>query len=161
MRAGTWRRGVGNHRSPLMPTLGILAYGSLIEDPGPEIEDACLRIEPGVTTPFKVEFARKSKSRGYAPTLVPVTTGGAFVPAQIFVLKEHVSEDDARDMVWRRETRQIGSGKRYVPTDHPGENTTIVMSAGKLAGVDHVLYAEIGANISPLSGKELARLAVA
>ena len=32
----------------VMPTIGILAYGSLIEDPGPEIEAARLRTEHNV-----------------------------------------------------------------------------------------------------------------
>ena len=66
-----------------MPSVGILAYGSLIEDRGPEIAAAKARIEPGVRTPFKVEFARTSSTRGGAPTLVPVSIGGEHVLAGI------------------------------------------------------------------------------
>jgi len=58
-----------------MTTVGILAYGSLIADPGPEIEPAIVdRIK--CETPFKVEFARTSKRRAGAPTLVPYKAGG-------------------------------------------------------------------------------------
>jgi hypothetical protein len=142
-----------------MPTIGILAYGSLIEDPGPEIEAARLRTEHNVKTPFKIEFARKSRTRGYGPTLVPVAVGGDHVVAQIIVLKEGITEREACDLVWRRETRQIGSFKRYVPSDSSGENTTVVKSAGTLQGIDTVLYTQIAANIQPLNAQELARLA--
>jgi hypothetical protein len=143
-----------------MPTVGILAYGSLIEDPGAEIEAARLRTESNVRTPFKIEFARKSQTRGYGPTLVPVAVGGDHVLAHIIILKEGISESEACDLVWRRETRQIGSGKRYVPSDHPGENTTVVKRAGKMQSIDTVLYTHIAANIQPLTAQELARLAV-
>lgn len=112
-----------------MPTVGILAYGSLIEDPGAEIEAARLRTEPNVTTPFKIELARKSQTRGYGPTLVPVAVGGDHVLAHMIILNEGISESEACDLVWRREIRQIGTGKRYVPSDHPGENTTVVCGA--------------------------------
>jgi hypothetical protein len=143
-----------------MSSVGILAYGSLIEDPGPEIAAAQVRIAPGVTTPFKVEFARSSKTRGGAPTLVPVRTGGHHVPAQIIVLSETVSLHEARGLIWRRETRRIGSGEPYVHRDNPRPNTTVVRDAGTMRGIDHVLYTEIGVNISPLTATELARLAV-
>jgi hypothetical protein len=119
-----------------------------------------LRTEPNVRTPFKIEFARKSQTRGYGPTLVPVAVGGHHVLAHIIILKDGISESEACDMVWRRETRQIGSGKRYVPSDHPGENTTVVKSAGKMHSIDTVLYTHIGANIQPLTAQEIARLAV-
>lgn len=53
---------------------GIIAYVSLVHDPGPEI--ASLIVERvDVVTPFRVEFARLSTSRVDAPTLVPVTEG--------------------------------------------------------------------------------------
>ena len=53
------------------PRVGILAYGSLIDDLGPDLTP--LKVGPPVktTTPFCVEFARSSRSRDDAPTLVP------------------------------------------------------------------------------------------
>ena len=58
--------------------VGILAFGSIAGDPGAELAAAVTRrIE--VKTPFAVEFARSSRSRDGAPTLVPVGEGGAHV----------------------------------------------------------------------------------
>jgi hypothetical protein len=54
---------------PPLP-LGILAYGSLIHDPGPEIEPH-IRLRIDTETDFPVEYARLSTKRGDAPTLVP------------------------------------------------------------------------------------------
>ena len=39
-------------------TVGILAYGSLIDNPGDEIAAATVRTIEEVETPFNVEFAR-------------------------------------------------------------------------------------------------------
>jgi hypothetical protein len=96
-------------------TVGILAYGSLIDDPGSEIAEATDRTEDEqVMTPFKVEFARSSASRGGAPTLIPVPAGGREIPAKIFVMKNNVTEQDAIDRLWRREIDRIGSGRSYL-----------------------------------------------
>jgi hypothetical protein len=56
-----------------MPRIGILAFGSLIGNPGDEIAALEIAAERrhGVLTPFPVEFARSSTKRGGAPTLVP------------------------------------------------------------------------------------------
>ena len=55
-------------------SVGILAYGSLIADPGVEIGPLIVRrIE--TLTPFSVEFARFSATRGGAPTAVPHSSG--------------------------------------------------------------------------------------
>ena len=53
--------------------IGILAYGSLIDDPGDEIKPLVKQKIEGVETPFAIEFARSSKSRNGAPTLIPVS----------------------------------------------------------------------------------------
>ena len=67
--------------------IGILAYGSLGDDPGAEIGSLVAERIGGVRTPFRVEFARQSRTRGGAPTLVPVSEGGASVEAKVLVLK--------------------------------------------------------------------------
>lgn len=90
------------------PSVGILAYGSLIADPGPEIEPAIVGRKDGVLTPFKVEFARTSNKRGGAPTLVPFS-GGAHVLASLAIL--NLCEKDAADRLYRREINQVGSRK--------------------------------------------------
>lgn len=71
-----------------MPKLGILAYGSLIEDPGKQLTPLIHDLIEGVDTPFRVEFARKSRVRGYGPTVIPVDEGGAFVRATILALSD-------------------------------------------------------------------------
>jgi len=48
----------------VLPSVGILAFGSLIDNPGKEIEAALVGRKTNVVTPFRVEFARKSTKRG-------------------------------------------------------------------------------------------------
>jgi len=95
--------------------IGVLAYGSLVEDAGAELEEATAERRSGVRTPFRVEFARHSSGRDGAPTLVPVTQGGAYVEAAIIVLKPGMSLDQAQDMVYRREIDRVGQANRYKP----------------------------------------------
>jgi hypothetical protein len=91
--------------------VGILAFGSLIADPGSEIEPAIVGRKTGILTPFSVEFARKSLKRGGALTLVPVAVGGSPVLAQILIL--NISEQEAMDRLWRREINKVGQGGHY------------------------------------------------
>ena len=98
--------GAGSER-----TVGILAYGSLIDDPGEEIASAIRTVKGPVLTPFAVEFARKSRTRKGAPTLVPVERGDARVEAKVFVL--NVSVEEAVNRLYRRETRQVGTSRVY------------------------------------------------
>lgn len=142
------------------PSIGVLAYGSLGHDPGEEIWPLIVERIGGVKTPFPVEFARQSRTRGGAPTLVPVSEGGACVPATVLVLADHVSEAEAADMLWRRETRREGSGESYDPPSEPGPNKVLVRRLEGFAGLDVVLYAEIGANIPGPDAQKLAELAI-
>jgi hypothetical protein len=92
--------------------IGILAFGSLITEPGPELEEKLvLRIK--TRTPFGVEYGRYSRNtRGGAPTLVPHEVGSP-VAGEILVLHNTVTVEDARDMLWRRERGKVGSGETY------------------------------------------------
>jgi cation transport regulator ChaC len=140
-------------------TIGILAYGSLIDQPGPEIAEATVRtLTDGIMTPFRIEFARTSQTRAGAPTLVPFDTGGARVSARIFVL--NVSEREAADRLWRREINAVGSGRKYRAKDHPGPNDVIVQRSHAFPEVGTVLYTKIGANIETLTAERLAKLAI-
>jgi len=141
-----------------MTRVGILAYGSLIDDPGEELRALVESRIDNVETPFSVEFARKSSSRDGAPTLVPVTQGGAPVKATILVLKKDVDLGEARSMLWRRETRREGT---YDPPANPTPNTVLVDEIKGLANVEVVLSTRIGANINPLNVAKLANLAIA
>jgi hypothetical protein len=84
--------------------------------------------------------------------------GGA-VTAELLVLK--VPEQEAKDRLWRRETRRIGQGGHYRHSERPGPNTLIIDSYPNFGGVAIALAARFPANIAPLTAHELARLAIA
>lgn len=138
--------------------VGVLAFGSLVEDPGQELEAAItMRIE--TQTPFPVEYGRFSgRTRGGAPTLVP-HCAGAPVRAEILVLDDGVSITDARDMLWRRERRRVGSGETYV------EGTTadsVLVRSHESPWVETVLYTDFNAEgkIAYPAPEDLARRAL-
>lgn len=143
-----------------MSKIGILAYGSLINDSGIELNPLISESIRDVKTPFKIEFARSSQSRGGAPTVVPVEDGGATVQAVILVLNDDVKIEDAKDWLWRRETRNESSNKHYQNPINPSTNQVVVNEIFKLSGVDVVLYTKIGANIDTPTPRKLADLAI-
>ena len=136
--------------------VGILAYGSLIGDPGPEIEPHMIRRIP-CNTPFKVEFARASRTRTGGPSLIP-HDGGSHVAAQILVVDLPLKE--ATDRLYRRERHKVGTGICYVPPEIITPNTVIIESRSSFEGIETVLYTRIGANIDGLTATKLAKLAV-
>ena len=94
--------------------VGILAYGSLIGDPGPEIEPYITR-RISCRTPFNVEFARTSRTRKGGPSLYPMTTDRQSQRkfcGRAYPLKE------ATDRLYRRETRKSDSNISYVPPEN-------------------------------------------
>jgi hypothetical protein len=140
--------------------IGILAYGSLIDDLGKELQP----LEVGrsdVVTPFPVEYARSSRKRGGGPTLIPVPEGsevGAKVKAKLIELRAGVSEPDATDMLYRRET---GAAGRYDPNHDPtSPNKVWVDRIVNWEGVGVALSTRIGPNIVPLTPDRLAELAI-
>ena len=131
------------------PTVGILAYGSLISDPREEIEKAHTRIIHNVITPFHIEFARSSDRRG-----------GAHVKGQVFEMD--VSEAKSVDILYRREIGKVGDMTRTYRRPNPVTgNTVLVERLVNFAGLDVVLYTQIAATITPLTAKHLAELAIA
>lgn len=137
--------------------LGVLAYGSLIDDPGSELAAVTIRVVPDVETPFPVEFARSSRTRGGAPTLVPVSEGRRVRGAIIVI---DATAEHGADMLWRRETRTNDASRRYVAPSQGKAGRVRVERVERLHGVDLVLYTGIDANIAPLSAARLAELAV-
>jgi hypothetical protein len=140
--------------------VGILAYGSLIDDPGPEISPYIEDTIRDVETPFRVEYARSSSTRGGAPTLVPTEAGGSQVKAVILVLRDSIPVNLAMDWLWRREVRRYGRNDHYHAKLNPGRNDVVINSLTDFGGVQTVLYTRIAANISPLIGEELAKRAI-
>jgi hypothetical protein len=57
------------------PPLAILAYGSLLDEPGAELAALITGREP-CTTPFPVEYGRASERWNGGPVLVPHPAGG-------------------------------------------------------------------------------------
>lgn len=143
-----------------MGTIGILAYGSLLEDLGTKIQPLIDKRINGIKTPFPIEFARSSSSRGGAPTVIPVEEGGSFVIGAILVFKATVSVENATDLLWRRETRNEYTNKNYKRPENPKANQVIIESLSNFYGVETVLYTKIGSNIEDNSPTSLAKLAI-
>lgn len=141
--------------------VGILAFGSLINDPGCELSAAIVE-KRHVRTPFPVEYARLSKSRSWAPTLVPVEDGGASVSAILFVLRGDVSLETAKNMLWRRETKQVGSDKYYRELKKPTAKTVLIKELREFEGIEHVLYVDFtpAGKLQTPTASELAASAV-
>jgi hypothetical protein len=138
--------------------VGILAFGLLIDDPGPEIEAALIDRKLNVRTPFNIEFARASIKRGGTPTLVPVQQVGSSVLGQILLVD--VSEKEAKDRLWRREVNKIGRGGHYVHRIDPRPNTLVIDRYENFQSVGVVLAARFPATIRPLTAVHLAELAI-
>lgn len=141
-----------------VPTVGILAYGSLIDDPGDELAAFIEGVVRGICTPFPIEFARQSSSRGDAPTLVPYSKG---VPVRAAMLVLATTVAQATDMLWRRETRTSDKTRPYPGNRPERPNAVRVEQLRDFAGIETVLYTAISANIAPLTATRLAELAIA
>lgn len=124
--------------------LGIFAYGSLLYEPGEEIaRHIVARIPKG--TPWPVEYARSSKSRGGGPTLV-IHAMGAPVNGVVLVLDLKSADIEiARRLLRQRE----GTSNENIATTNVKE-------------LDTVLFAKLPSNIgdSELNPEHLAKLAI-
>lgn len=140
--------------------IGILAYGSLINNPGQEISECEIdRIQ--CETPFKVELARISSTRGNAPTLIPVENGGKKVRAVIIALRDSTDIEFAKTILWRRELHKPNSSEIYTLPTNPTLNQVVIKTCDNFMNVRTVLYTSIGSNIEqPLTGELLAEYAI-
>jgi len=147
MTINNWELCDGQREEPIkkmVNSVGILAYGSLIDDPGCEIKAVISCKLERVQTPFSVEFARSSSTRGGAPTLVPAEEGGAPVKAVILVPGEQVSVDQAKDMLYRREIHQVCGKQPY----NPCNPSLCIREIRQFQDIGIVLYASFRPNIS-------------
>lgn len=85
---------------PQLP-LGILAYGSLLHTPGPELDALIVERRP-CRTPFPVEYGRASRRWGGGPVLVPHPRG-APVEGALLLLGPSVELGTAVDALAERE----------------------------------------------------------
>jgi hypothetical protein len=137
--------------------IGVLAYGSLIDDPGPELA-AKIKMRLKTLTPFPVEYARiSSGTRAGAPTLVPHHSGCP-VSAEILVLDDDVSVEDAKSLLWRRETRKTGAEK-YSEGTSPNSVLVRVIDTPCVISVLHTDFRDEGKIPNPTSD-DLAKRAI-
>lgn len=123
--------------------IGILAYGSLINNSGPEIEPLIIKRIKCIT-PFKVEYARSSKSRSGAPTLIPYENGKE-VKAEVLVLNT-TDINYVKTILWRRETHRKDN-KIYKESVSKSPNIVRIIMLHDFKGIENVLYTSIGNNI--------------
>ena len=138
-------------------SIGILAYGSLIDDPGCEIEARIVR-EKRCRTPFKVEYARKSSKRSNAPTLVPFEEGDN-VSGKLLVVD--LSLREAKNRLYRREINKVCcKSKTYSEPSDDNVNAVRIQTMYDFEGIDLSIYASLLPNIEELSAEKLACLAI-
>lgn len=140
--------------------VGILLYGPMLDRVSDEIEAAVKKRIKKIRTPFNVELARKNESYGGAPGLVPVSSGGTKVNAELLVFKEDVSERQVMNMLYRMEHQLQGTNKTYKKPSHPTPNDFVIKTLQDFYKVDKVFYPSIGRNINQISPKKLAKLII-
>ncbi|WP_367389061.1 hypothetical protein [Lewinella sp. LCG006] len=140
--------------------IGILAFGSLVDDPGDELIKHITKPRIKVETHFMVEYCRSSNGRNGAPTLVPVQEGGSTVQAYILPLLG-VSLSKAKNMIYRREINKPGEvSNLYHHTDTPSINKTIIDEHKNIHGFDILLTARLQPNLDEVTPEVLADLAI-
>ena len=137
-------------------SVGILAYGSLIDDPGSEIESKIVR-RIDCLTPFRVEFARKSSERSNAPTLVHFDKG-ACVSGKLLVVSLTLQE--AKDYLYRREINKVGCKSKNYNPNNKKKNAVKIKALQDFNDIDFVIYANLCANIESPTAEKIACLAI-
>lgn len=138
---------------------GVLAYGSLLSDPGEELDSLVAGRIEDVQTPFLVDFAHACPCRDRAPTLAPVTWGGASVTGAILTTGPGVTDEAVREALWRRETRSMRRDDEVEP-DPKDRVVRRARPLGHLYGLRAVFYAHLDPNIENRSPEHLAELAI-
>jgi hypothetical protein len=104
--------------------VAIMAYGSVIHDPGPAIRRLVVE-RRRCRTPFPVEFARVSPRWGGGPVLVPCSRGGP-VDGVLLVLSPGIGIGGAVELLRQREG--LPGGRGIVEVAVPGELLVIAAS---------------------------------
>ena len=124
-----------------MSRIAILAFGSLIDEPGKAISplireriggcadailDRVCKVEHALVVVLRLSF--------------PVDVGGSPVNGVLLVLDSAISLAEAKTFLWRRETRRECSEKQYSRPANPGQNQVVVECIENFGGCDVVLY---------------------
>ena len=132
--------------------IGVLAFGSLIADPGPELEKIIVQRLP-CTTPFNIEYARRSRSRGNAPTLVSVPKGnGSPVDGVILILKPYTRKKNAKNLLYRRELHQDANSNQVYDdaAQRVKKDALVIETLPRLQGLSLVYYTSLKANFTEI-----------
>ncbi len=126
--------------------IGIYGYGSLLKDAGEKIEPRVIGRIP-ISSPWPIEYARRSNLWGGGPTLVLHRTGGK-VQGQILVLSV--------------ESEAIGYAREWL-REREGNPPDEWIREMKLGGFDHVLYCALEPTLSEtdIKPETLASFAIA
>jgi hypothetical protein len=122
--------------------VGILLYGPMLDEVSKEIKSSLKNHISNIRTPFKVELARKNDELGGAPELVPVGSGGTHVNGDLLILKDTVTETQARDMLTRM------------------EEEFEIKALSDFYGVEKVFYPSVKRNINQITPEKLAKLTI-
>ncbi len=129
------------------PLCGVLAFGSLIWDRR-ELTKLEMVGEVACMTRWPVEFARSSRRRNWAPTLVRVDEAGERVKARVLVYRDE--SDLVRDALAESEEIDLRKFPKNVDAcEVPGLT------------VHRIWYTALRPNIDDLRPECLARLAIA
>src|SRR5690606_22745929 len=135
-----------NSRRAYHLKLGILTYGSLIDDPGAEL-GPLITGRRAALTPFSIEYGRKSGTRGDAPALCPVKQGGTPFQAKLLMLRVSVAASAARDFLYRRACRIASFACCFQPGNPRGFG---VLECERFLEVDLAVAAAYPQNVAPL-----------
>ncbi len=120
---------------------GVLAYGSLLADPGAELA-ALIEQRTPVRIPFPVEYMRSSPTRAGAPVLVPVPEGyGASVPGEVWTLNPAADRGLAESLLYRRELDLPGEPYVLYSPEVAAADGLTIEALKDFAGLPTVLYA--------------------
>ena len=114
---------MGGASSVTQRPLAILAYGSLLYDPG-SLGPLVVGVVP-CRTPFPVEYGRASARWGGGPVLVPHPQG-ATVNGALLLLADHVELGQAVEMLSEREG--LPGPRGVVQVEIPGERLVLAAS---------------------------------
>lgn len=141
-----WRESTAERGCDLLRS-GVLLYGVVAQDPGPDLL-AVTEIISNVMTPFPVEFARANGVHG--PYLVPAPEGiGDCVPARLLHLIPDLSEDEICDRLMYWESRLLGTPRFqfFEDKERQAEDPIFIWQTSPLNDLDRVYYTQAQPNL--------------